>query len=117
MANIAMILLKPPYGDMNAAEAVRHAMGGVADDLSVDLILVDGGVLLAKKNQDDADTGFTDLGETLHDSIDMDVNVYADKLSIEEHYMEAADIIEGVTLIDGAQIADLIKAAQTTMIF
>lgn len=112
-----MILRKPPYGDTNAAEAVRHAFGGVADDLSVDLILVDGGVLLAKKGQDDADTGFTNLGETLNDCIDMDVKVYADTLSIEEHFRESADIIDGVTLIDSVQIAELIKDARTTFIF
>jgi sulfur relay (sulfurtransferase) DsrF/TusC family protein len=117
MANIAMILLRPPYGDINAAEAVRHAMGGVADDLSVDLILVDGGVLLAKKGQVDADTGFTNLGEALQDSIDMDVHVYADKLSMDKHFRASADIIDGVTLVDGAQIAELIKGAKTTMIF
>lgn len=53
MSKIAMILRKAPYGDINAAEAVRHAMGGAADELSVSLVLVDSGVLLARKGQDD----------------------------------------------------------------
>ena len=30
MSKIAMILRKAPYGDINAAEAVRHAMGGAS---------------------------------------------------------------------------------------
>lgn len=46
MSKIAMILRRSPYGDINAAEAVRHAMGGAADELAVSLVLVDGGVLL-----------------------------------------------------------------------
>ena len=57
MAAIAMILKRSPYGDINAAEAVRHALGAVTGELNVDLILVDGGVLLAKKGQDDTGTG------------------------------------------------------------
>ena len=44
MSKIAMILRRAPYGDINAAEAVRHALGAVSDDIEVSLILVDGGV-------------------------------------------------------------------------
>jgi sulfur relay (sulfurtransferase) DsrF/TusC family protein len=117
MGKIAIILRKPPYGDINAAEAVRHALGGVSDDLEVSLVLVDGGVLLAKKGQNDADTGFTNLGDTLNDSIDMDVNVYADKLSVEEHSLETTNLIDGVRIVNDTDIAELIKNAQTTMIF
>ena len=51
MGNIAMILKRSPYGDINAAEAVRHALGAVSFEMSVDLILLDGGVLLAKKGR------------------------------------------------------------------
>lgn len=49
MEKIAMILRKPPYGDINAAEAVRHALGAVSGDIAVSLILVDGGVTLQEK--------------------------------------------------------------------
>ncbi len=117
MGTIAMILRRSPYGDINAAEAVRHAMGGVADELSIDLILVDSGVLLAKKGQDDSGTGYTNLESALKDSIDMGVEVYADKLSVREQDMETADIVDGVKIVNGAEIAELIKEAKTTMIF
>jgi hypothetical protein len=75
MANVAMILKRSPYGDINAAEAVRHALGAVSFEISVNLILVDGGVLLAKKGQDDSGTGFTNLEATLKDCLDMGVVV------------------------------------------
>jgi len=51
MENIAMIVRKAPYGDINAAEAVRHALGAAADDIKTSLILLDSGVLLAKKGK------------------------------------------------------------------
>ncbi|MBI4684391.1 MAG: DsrE family protein [Nitrospirae bacterium] len=117
MGKIAIILRKSPYGDINAAEAVRHALGAVSDDMSVLLILVDSGVLLSKKGQDDTGTGFTNLEGILKDCIDMGVDVYAEKLSVGEHHMEAADSVESVKIVDGSEIAELIKEAKTTMIF
>ena len=117
MGNITMILRRAPYGDINAAEAVRHALGGVADELHVDLILVDGGVLLARKDQDGAGTGFTNLGAVLKDCIDMGVEVYADKASVREQHVESADMVDGVRLASAAEIAILLQEAKTTMIF
>ncbi len=117
MEKIAIILKRAPYGDINAAEAVRHAMGGVADELGIDLILVDGGVMLAKQGQDDTGTGFTNLEGALKDCIDMGVDVYADKLSLREHNMETADVVEGIKVVNGSEIGEIIKNAKTTMIF
>lgn len=117
MGKIAIILRRAPYGDINAAEAVRHAMGGVADELGVDLILVDAGVLLAKQGQDDTETGFTNLEEVLTDCIEMGVDVYADKHSLREQDMDAADIPEGIKVVNGTEIAEIIKTAKTTMIY
>lgn len=117
MKRIAMFLKRPPYGDMNAAEAVRHAMGAVADDLSVCLILTDGGVLLAKKGHDMTDTGFTNLEEALKDCIDMGVEVYADAPSAQAFNLSPADMIGGVGITESRKIAELVRDADTTMLF
>lgn len=117
MADIAMILKRPPYGDINAAEAVRHALGAAAGELSVELILVDGGVLLAKKGQDDAGTGFTNLEGALKDCLDLGVAVYADALSLKSQRVEQGDVVEGVKAVSGKEIASLVNNATTTMIF
>lgn len=117
MGKIAMVLRRAPYGDINAAEAVRHAMGGVSDELNVDLVLIDGGVLLAKKGQDDTGTGFTNLEGVLKDCIDMGVEVYADRASVREQHLESADILDGVRLANATQIAELLQEAKTTLIF
>lgn len=117
MANIAMILKRSPYGDINAAEAVRHALGALADERSVNLILVDGGVTLAKKGQDDSGTGFTNLEGALRDCLDMGVTVFADALSLKAQRMETSDLVEGVNAVGGKVIAELVKEAKTTMIF
>lgn len=117
MGTIAMILRKPPYGDINAAEAVRHALGAVSGDRGVTLILVDGGVLLARKGQDDAGTGFTNLESILKDCAEMGVEILADNLSLIEYGIKDADIVEGVKAADEPDIASKIKQAEATMIF
>lgn len=117
MGKIAMILRRAPYGDINAAEAVRHAMGAVADELAASLILVDGGVLLAKKGQDEAGTGFTNLENVLKDCLDMGVEVYADKLSVKQQSLDSTDIVGGVKIVSGTEIAELVIESKTTMIF
>lgn len=117
MANITMVLKRSPYGDINAAEAVRHALGAVSSELSVDLILVDGGVLLAKKGQDDSGIGFTNLESSLRDCIDMGVSVYASSRSLEANRLKTDQLIDGVKIVNDSAVARLIKDAKVTMIF
>lgn len=117
MGKVTMILRKPPYGDINAAEAVRHALGAASSDLKVQLILVDGGTLLARKGQDDTVTGFTNLEATLKDCAEMGVEIYADRLSLMERSMSIDDLIEGVSVANESDIASMLKEAATTLIF
>jgi sulfur relay (sulfurtransferase) DsrF/TusC family protein len=117
MSEVAMILRKPPYGDINAAEAIRHVMGGIDAELDISLILVDGGVLLAKKGQDPSGSGFTNLEKTLQVCINMETKVYADKTSIKEQRLELTDIVDGVKVVDTSQIAEIMKITKNTLIF
>jgi uncharacterized protein involved in oxidation of intracellular sulfur len=117
MSNVAVILKRSPYGDINAAEAVRHALGAASFEMSVDLILMDGGVLLAKKGQDDTGTGFTNLEGTLKDCLEMGVSVYADIASLKAQRIGPHDFVESVKLVGGKEIAGLLKEAKATMIF
>ncbi|MBI5641428.1 MAG: DsrE family protein [Nitrospirae bacterium] len=117
MGKIAMILRKPPYGDINAAEAVRHTLGAVSGDMEALLILVDGGVLLARKGQDDTATGFTNLEATLKDCKEMGAEIFADNLSVIEYGLRKEDMVEGVAVANESDIAAMLKQADTTMIF
>jgi sulfur relay (sulfurtransferase) DsrF/TusC family protein len=117
MNKLAIILRRPPYGDINAAEAVRHALGAVGEEIEVSLLLLDSGILLAKENQNDTGTGMTNLGAALKDCIDMGVNVYADKTSLREEHVDEKDLIEGINIINSSELAEHIKEADKTVIF
>ncbi len=117
MESISLILRRPPYGTVDAPEAIRHALGGVTEDMAVKLILVDGGVNTARKGQDVSNTEYLSMEEGLRDCIDMGVDVYAEKASLKIEQLEAGELIEGVIIANGSEIAEIIKASDVTMIF
>jgi sulfur relay (sulfurtransferase) DsrF/TusC family protein len=116
MDSLLVILRKPPYGDVNAAEAVRHAGGASGFDYKATLYLIDGGVYAAKKDQDAADTGFTGLGESL-ELLSGEMDIYACKHSLSECGLKEDDLIEGIRVDDGEALGKALRTAQSVMIF
>jgi predicted peroxiredoxin len=117
MASISIILRRPPYGTVDASEALRHALGGATNDMEVKLLLVDGGVHTARKDQDVSQTEYLNAGEGIQDCIDMGVAVYADGSSLKREQVDTDRLLDGVTISNGAEIADIISKTDTTMIF
>ena len=117
MGSISIILRRPPYGTVDASEALRHALGGVTNDMEVKLLLVGGGVQAARKGQDASQTEYLNAGEGIQDCIDMGVAVYADDASLKREQVGTDSLIEGVTVASSAEIADIVGKTDTTMIF
>jgi len=117
MGSISIILRRPPYGTVDASEALRHALGGVTNDMEVKLLLVGGGVHAARKGQDASQTEYLNAGEGIQDCIDMGVAVYADDASLKREQVGTDSLIEGVTVTSSAEIADIVGKTDTTMIF
>jgi predicted peroxiredoxin len=114
MGSISIILRRPPYGSADTSEAIRHALGGVTNEI---LILVDGGVTAAKKGHDVSGTEYSSIEEGISDCIDMGAAVYADKASMKDYCLDRGDIMEGVAIANGSDIAGLISGSDVTMIF
>ena len=117
MGSISIILRRPPYGTVDASEAIRHALGGVIDEMEVTLLLVDGGVHVARKGQDVSQTKYLNAGDGVKDCIDMGVAVYADEASLKREQIGNGCMIEGVTIASGTEIAALIGKTDTTLVF
>ena len=117
MQTVAVVLKRPPYGQIEAAEAVRHALGAVSGDLAVRLLLVAGGVLLARSGQETAGGGLTNLGDTLQDCLQMGVSVYAEETSLQEHAVAPEGVIAGVQVVPGSTVAELIASADAALLF
>lgn len=117
MGTISILLRKAPYGSVDTAEAVRHAMGGVTEDMTVNLILLDAGVSAALTGQVTSGTAFLSIEEGIRDCLDMGVTVYADRASLREHQFDARRLIPGVREAPASETAAVIQASDTVMIF
>jgi tRNA 2-thiouridine synthesizing protein D len=117
MGGISIILRRPPYGTVDASEAVRHLLGALSEGLSSKLILVDGGVAVARKGQKTDETEYLNMESGVGDCIDMGADVYVDKKSMEEACLESDDLLDGVRISDSREIADALRDSDTTMIF
>jgi sulfur relay (sulfurtransferase) DsrF/TusC family protein len=117
MQRISIILRKPPYGAVDASEAIRHTLGAITEELPVQLILVDGGIYSARKNQDTRSTGYLSVEEGIRDCLNMGAAVYVDSKSMETAGIEVSDLIDGVTISSQTEIAALIKGSRTAIIF
>ena len=117
MPGINIILRKPPYGTVDAPEAIRHALGALTQELLVRLILVDGGVHAACKGQDTGTTGYLSAEEGIRDCLAMGAEVYVDGRSLEAEGITAAYLIDGVKIESSAEIAAHVKDSGTMIIF
>ncbi|MDA8433295.1 MAG: DsrE family protein [Nitrospiraceae bacterium] len=117
MGNISIILRRPPYGTADASEAVRHLLGAAAEGLSAKLILVDGGAVVARKGQNTGATEYLSIEAGIVDCIDMGAAVYVDEKSLDEALLKAEDLVDGVKISSSAEIAEILRMSDTTMIF
>ncbi len=116
MENLLVILRKPPYGVVNAYEAIRHAGGAPGSGYKSILYLIDSGVYTAKKNQDAGTTGFSGLSESL-ELLSGEMEIYANSDSLREYDIKENDLVEGVKVDDGGILKQAIKNSQSVMIF
>lgn len=117
MGSISILLRRPPYGTADASEAIRHALGGITEDMSVSLLLLGGGVNAARKGQNTDSTEYLNMESGIKDCIDMGAEVYADKASLDEEGLSGADFVDGVRIVPSSEIADIVRSSDTTMIF
>ncbi len=117
MTTISIILRKAPYGSVDAPEAIRHALGGINDDLSVNLIFIGSGVNAARRKQDISGTDYLSVEDGIRDCIDMDVAVIAEAKSLDDEHISEADLIEGVQRSGFDKIGELLNTSSTVMIF
>lgn len=113
----SFVLRRSPYATVDAAEAVRHALGGLTNDVDVTLILLDGGAFAALKKQDVSGTPYQSLSEGITDCIDMGAEVVVDEASMAECCMGIEDLVQGVRVADSAAVARMVGESDLTMIF
>jgi predicted peroxiredoxin len=117
METLCVISRKAPYATVDASEAIRHAMGGVVEEVSVRLILTGEGVNAARASQDTSETNYESIASGIEDCIDMDIEVIADRSSVVIAGIGEDSIVKGIKVLEGAAIAEMIMNSDQTMVF
>jgi len=124
MHDLCIVIRRPPYGTLGAAEGVRHLIGAAQAGMSVYAVLVDDGVYLAKEGQDPGGTGWTSLSGALGPALGSGATgsstrarAYVHRPSAESRGLDSLTLVPGVELIDDARLAALLASAETLLIF
>lgn len=117
METLCIILRRAPYGTVDASEAIRHALGGAVEELSVRLVLLGSGANAARKLQDTEGTEYESIASSIEDCIDLDIEVYTDRASIDGEGMDEDALLSGIRVVETDVLAGLIRDSDQTMVF
>ncbi len=116
--SIGIVVRRAPYGTIGAAEALRHAAGGLSFGVVTTLILLEDGVFVAKRGQDAGRLEFTSLAEPLaqysrqegraSDGTVLRARVVAHRPSLRARGLGLDDLVAGVEVVDDAGVARLL---------
>ena len=118
---LCILVHRPPYGGIHAAEAVRHLNGATAHGLEATAILMGDGVYLARAGQVPGTTGWTSLSCALEDTLGHRQTryprVWVEDESLSARGIPAASLIPGAVVVDGQTIAQALSEARWVMVY
>ena len=123
--DILIIIRHGPYAGFQAAEGLRHVNGALSLRFRPIVVLVDDGVYLAKTGQNQAQSEWLALSETLEEIVarglyekkDAPAEFYVEKDSLSNRGLDAEELVEGLELIDQQGVSDLIATNSLQLIF
>ncbi len=113
---VTVVLRRLPYSSVTADEAFQCALSAVGNDQSVSVVLAEGGVLLAQKEQQN-EIIFTRLEDVLRNCLRKGVAIYVDGASLKKYRLGKDEIADGVMIADGAILAEILTRSTTLIVF
>ncbi len=118
MKSLCIMITKPAFGMIHAAEAIRLVNGALSYGHKVALVLVEDGILIAKKGQNAEEGGWTSLSSLVEKlSTSAKITVLADIEDAEELGITQNDLAHGVKLVELSKIASTLVSSDRTAIF
>lgn len=121
-----MLLRQAPYGNIAAAEAIRHLSGALANGYRPVGLLLGDGVYLAKAGQQTSD-GWINLAESLCELIAKSapapggeashVAIAVHGPSLGSRNLRAADLVRGCRVVDDEEAATLVGESDALLVY
>lgn len=116
--SLAILIRRAPYGQIHAAEAIRHLGGALGDGIQTSVVLVDDGVQVARSGQDAGNTAWTSLVDPLAKGIAKGARVYLHVPSAQARGLsDGSQTMPGVDCIDDAGLVRLLAESDWVMAY
>lgn len=118
MKRVSVVISKPPFGTIHAAEALRLANGAVGYGHTVSILLIGDGVFAAKRGQRAEEGGWTSLSPILEKLAASDnAKVFVDMKSARERQLGEADLIKGAELVGEDKASSIAAGSEVVTVF
>lgn len=118
MKSLSIVISKPPFGTIHAAEALRLANGAISYGHKVSILLIGDGVYTAKAGQKAEETGWASLSTILEKAaVSGQAKVLADKKSALDRGLGENDFVQGVELVGEEDVQSITTASEAVTVF
>ena len=124
---MTIVVRRAPYGTIDAAEAIRHAAGGLNFKVPTTLLLMEDGVFVARREQRPEGIGYLSLPRALEEYLarrgrgqegeEISGRVAVHAPSARERGLAPEELIEGVSMVEGAESARLLAGGGWTLVY
>lgn len=119
--DLCILMRRPPYGSIFAAEGIRHLIGAMANGLNVSAVLMDDGVWTlgpARVPERPAGPRFPRRSRTPFGSPDGPApQILADGNALTSVGLRAEDLVPGVRVASRKAVAEVVATARQLIIF
>lgn len=123
--DVLIVIRHGPYASFQAAEGLRHTNGAISLGFRPIVVLVDGGVYLAKAGQNPGQGKWLALSETLEEIIarglyekkDTPGEFYVEEESLLKRGLDPEELVEDLKLIDHQKVSHLMAINSLQLIF
>ena len=124
---MTIVVRRAPYGTIDAAEAIRHAAGGLSFQVPTTLLLIEDGVYVAKGGQQPEGLGYLSLSRALEEYLtrrahdqegrEMAGSVVVHGPSARERGLAPEDLILEAKVVEEAETAQLLAESGWTLVY
>lgn len=116
--SLTILIRRPPYGQIHAAEAIRHLGGALGEGIQTNVLLVDDGVYVARDGQDAGNTAWTSLVPPLAKAVAKGARVYLHTPSAQARGLLTGEhFVIGVEQLDDVGLARLLIESDMVMVY